>query len=297
MKTLAIITPTYNRANLLHIAYQSLENQTSKDFVWYVIDDGSIDNTESIMQEIIKSASFKVIYHKKTNGGKHSALNVAYSLICEELTLILDSDDELTTDAVETILNDYISIKNDDTIGGLGYLKFNKAKNNEVVGKLYTQDTIVDTFTNQRINKNTYGDKCEVFKSNVLKQYPFPEFEGENFVSESTVWCKISLDYKMKFMNKGVYICEYQVGGLSDDVHKRLFNNPKGASACYLSMSGKQTKLKYRIKYTIAYTVYSLAAKIKLKQQFKRISSKFIYMLTFIPSWFIYLHKKRRFRR
>ena len=296
MKTLAIITPTFNRANLLHIAYTSLEKQTIKDFVWYVVDDGSSDNTNKIMADIIDKASFKVVYHKKPNGGKHSALNVAYSLLSEELTLILDSDDELTENAVETILNDYISIKDDETICGLGYLRLDKVSN-QTIGVPYTADGIIDTFTNQRINKNTYGDKCEVFKSSVLKQYPFPEFEGENFVSESVVWCKMSLDYKMKFMNKGVYICDYQVGGLSDGVHKRLFNNPKGASACYLSMSGKQTKLKYRIKYTIAYTVYSCVAKIKVKQQFKQISSKLLYILTFIPSWFIYLRKKRRYKQ
>ena len=296
MKTLAIITPTYNRANLLHIAYQSLEKQTVKDFVWYVIDDGSSDNTEDVMQDIISNASFEIIYHKKPNGGKHSALNVAYSLLQEELTLILDSDDELIESAVETILNDYTLIKYDNSICGMGYLRVDKSSN-QVIGVPYTSDGIIDTFTNQRINLNTYGDKSEVFKSNILKQYPFPEFKDENFVSESVVWCKMSMDYKMKFLNKGIYICDYQTGGLSDGVHKRLFNNPKGASACYLSMSGKQTKLKYRIKYTIAYTVYSFAAKIKVKQQFKQISSKFVYMLTFIPSWFIYLRKKRRFKK
>lgn len=296
MKTLAIITPTYNRANLLHIAYQSLEKQTVKDFVWYIIDDGSSDNTEQVISEFVDKSSFKIVYHKKPNGGKHSALNVAYSLLNEELSLILDSDDGLTENAVETILNDYTSIKDDKTICGLGYLRLDK-KSNQTIGVQYTADGIIDTFTNQRINKNTWGDKCEVFKTNILKQYPFPEFEGENFVSESVVWCKMSPDYKMKFRNIGIYICDYQTGGLSDGVHKRLFNNPKGASACYLSMSSKQVKLKYRLKYTIAYIVYSLAAKIKLKQQFKQISSKFIYMLTFIPSWFIYLRKKRGYKK
>ena len=211
------------------------------------------------------------------------------------MSLILDSDDELPEYSIETILNDYIEIKNDKTICGLGYLKLNKTLNNDVVGKPYTKDVIIDSFTNQRINKNTYGDKCEVFKTEILKQYPFPEFEEETFVSESAVWCKMSLDYKMKFINKGVYICEYQVGGLSDGVHKRMFLNPKGSSECYLYMSSKQVKLMPRIKYTVAYTVYSFAAKIKVKTQFKKVKSKFIYALTFIPAWFIYLFKKRKY--
>lgn len=295
MKTLAIITPTYNRANLLYCAYQSLELQSNKDFTWYIIDDGSTDNTDEIINKIIPQSSFKIVYQKKENGGKHTAINHALKSINEELVLILDSDDELIDNAIEIILNDYMSIENDKNISGLGYLKLNKDK--QIVGIPYTGDGIIDTFTNQRINKNTYGDKCEVFKSSVLKQFPFPEFLDEKFLSEAVVWCKISLYYKMKFFNKGIYVCDYQPGGLSDGVHKRLFLNPKGASACYSVMSGKQTILKYRIKYTIAYTVYSFAAKIKIKRQFKNISSKFIYLLTFIPSWFIYLQKKWRYKK
>ena len=294
MKTLAIITPTYNRAELLKIAFSSLQKQTNKDFVWYVIDDGSKDNTAEIMEELTKQADFEVVFKRKENGGKHSALNVAFDLIKEEITLILDSDDELLEEAVEIIIKDYSEIKDDDSICGVGYLRC--YRDGRIIGKQYTQDGVVDTFTNQRINKNTYGDKCEVFKSKILTKYKFPEFEGENFVSESTIWCEMSLNYKMKFYNKPIYACEYLEGGLSDNVHKRLFKNPKGASACYLSMSSKQTNFKSRFKYSIAYIVYSFAAGIKAKEQFKNISSKFIFVLGFIPAWFIYLKKKRKYK-
>lgn len=295
MKTLAIITPTYNRGELLKNAFNSLKKQTSKDFVWYVIDDGSKDHTEEVIEQLKQQADFEIVFKKKENGGKHSALNVAFDLVKEELILILDSDDELIENAVETVVYDYKEIKDNKSICGLGYLKCNTKSC--IIGMQYTQDGVVDSFTNQRINNNTYGDKCEVFKSEILKQYKFPEFYGENFVSESTIWCKISLDYKMKFYNKAIYICEYLEGGLSDNVHKRLFNNPKGAVECYLSMSSKQFNFKPRLKYTIAYIVYSFAAKIKLKEQFKRVSSKFLYILSFIPAWLIYLKKKRRYKK
>ncbi|MBQ9795366.1 MAG: glycosyltransferase family 2 protein [Clostridia bacterium] len=295
MKTLAIVTTTYNRANLLQNAFKSLTTQTVKDFVWYVIDDGSEDNTEDVITKLKEKADFQIIYSKKENGGKHTALNLAFDLVKEELIVVLDSDDELMENAVKTILKDYVEIKEDSSICGLGYLRSYKDLKN--VGKPYTKDGIIDNFTNQRLNKNVYGDKCEVYKTKVLKNYKFPEFKGERFLSEAAVWCKISLDYKMKFFNKSFYCCEYLEGGLSDNVHKRLFENPKGAVECYYSMSSKQAKLKPRIKYTVAYTVYSFAAKIKAKQQFKRVSSKFIYILTFIPAWIIYLNKKRRYKR
>ena len=45
--TLTIFTPTFNRAYTLHLCYESLKRQTSKDFVWLIIDDGSTDNTKN----------------------------------------------------------------------------------------------------------------------------------------------------------------------------------------------------------------------------------------------------------
>lgn len=294
MKTLAIVTPTFNRAHLLNVAFESLIKQTSKDFAWYVVDDGSADNTNQVIEELKTKADFDVVYLKKENGGKHTAINLALDAVKEELLLIFDSDDELTFDAVETVVKDYQEIKNNNKICGMGYLKSHK--DNVVVGKLYTRDGVIDNFTNQRINLNTYGDKCEVFKTEIFKNYKFPEFKDEKFVSESAVWCKMSLDYNMKFFNKSIYLCEYLEGGLSDNVHKRLFKNPKGAVECYLMMSSKQAALKPRLKYTIAYIVHSFAAKIKPKQQIKRVSSKFLYILAYIPSWFIYLVRKHKFK-
>ena len=204
------------------------------------------------------------------------------------------SDDELTSDAVETVLKDYELIKADSKICGLGYLKCHT--DSSIVGKQYAQDGVVDNFANQRINKKTFGDKCEVFKTEIFKNYKFPEFADERFLSESAVWCRMSLEYDMKFFNKAIYVCEYLKGGLSDGVQKRLFKNPKGAVECYLMMSSKQVALLPRLKYTIAYTMYSFAAEVKPKMQFKRVSSKFIYILTFIPAWLIYKIKKRKFK-
>ena len=68
MKTVAILTPAYNRCDLLDRLYISLKNQTDKDFIWVVIDDGSTDGTEEYFSSIEKSSDFQIVYHKKENG-------------------------------------------------------------------------------------------------------------------------------------------------------------------------------------------------------------------------------------
>ncbi|MGN1169362.1 MAG: glycosyltransferase family 2 protein, partial [Acutalibacteraceae bacterium] len=51
MKTLTVFTPAYNRAYSIHLCYESLLRQTSKDFVWLVVDDGSSDETAQLISE------------------------------------------------------------------------------------------------------------------------------------------------------------------------------------------------------------------------------------------------------
>lgn len=296
MALVGVLTPTFNRAYCLDNVYKSLLKQTSKSFKWYVVDDGSFDNTETLVKSFIAEKTFEIEYIKKSNGGKHSALNIGINAIKEELTIIVDSDDELTADAIETIEKDYEDIKNREDVAGLGYLISDK-NSGDVVGRKYTADRRIDYFVKERINRNTYGDKREVWKTEILKRYPFPVFPDEKFISEAVVWCKISLDYKMLFINKSIYLCEYLEDGLSKNIHKALFNNPNGATECYRIMSGKQTNLKYRFKYTIAFAVYAFAAKIGFKQQIKMVSSKAIYLMTFWFAYLIYLKKKKNLNK
>ncbi len=61
MKTLTVFTPTYNRADLLPRGYEALARQTSKDFKWLIIDDGSKDNTRELVRTWITEESYKEV--------------------------------------------------------------------------------------------------------------------------------------------------------------------------------------------------------------------------------------------
>ena len=92
---ISIITPTFNRAKNLPTLFVSLQNQTIKNFEWLIIDDGSQDQTSEVVKSFY-SDDFVIRYLKKENGGKHTALNLAFSVIKSELTFIVDSDDILS---------------------------------------------------------------------------------------------------------------------------------------------------------------------------------------------------------
>ena len=101
---LTVFTPAYNRAHLLPRLYAALLRQTSQDFCWLIIDDGSVDNTRDLVAGWIAEGKISISYHYKENGGMHTAHNAAYELITTELNTCIDSDDWMPDDAVAKIV-------------------------------------------------------------------------------------------------------------------------------------------------------------------------------------------------
>ena len=297
VKTVAILTPAYNRADRLSILFSSLNNQISKDFKWYIIDDGSKDNTKEVV-ESFQPNGFEIEYLFKPNGGKHTALNVGVERIEEELTFIVDSDDYLTEDAVSTIVADWQEYKNTGIVG-ISYYRINAE--GRVIGDRYPiEPLVIDTFVNMRINQNVMGDKAEVYLTSTLKNYPFPVYDGERFLSEAIVWNAISNGGgKLAFIAKGIYVCEYLEGGLTMAGKKKMADNPLGYLEHCRAYMYPCVKSKIKWKYTLLYVVCAILAKRKyrekLKKTFQACPCKGKYIFTFPFGVALYLLWGKKF--
>lgn len=123
MSNITVLTPAYNRGKLLEKLYESLCAQDCKDFEWLIVDDGSTDDTSERVEQMKQTADFPISYHKKENGGKHTALNYAYQFIKAPLTFIVDSDDSLTVDAISCVNEIYKKYKNESDLCGFSFLR------------------------------------------------------------------------------------------------------------------------------------------------------------------------------
>ena len=293
-KTIAILTPTYNRANTLNSLYQSLLNQSSFDFNWYIVDDGSTDDTESLCKSFI-SDNFTVSYVKKPNGGKHTALNEGLKHIEEPLTFIVDSDDFLKPFAIQTILDDWEIYKDDEKIAGLSYYRI--TKDDAVWGNQYTEESsvIVSSYIDLRINKAVNGDKAEVYRTNVLKQFPFPVFDGEKFLSEAVVRNRIShAGFNLAFIPKGIYVCDYIQGGLTKQGRLKQILSPRGTLEHAKVHLFKELKLSVKIKYMLMYIAIVKFAKLTYRSAFKELDgNKLLFILCFLPAQVLRLKWKK----
>ncbi|MCI8409556.1 MAG: glycosyltransferase family 2 protein [Lachnospiraceae bacterium] len=277
---LTILTPTYNRGVQLKNLYESLKRQTNKNFIWYVVDDGSTDDTKYVIGECQQESHVIIWYDKKKNGGKHTALNYGIKRIETALTMIVDSDDLLTPDAVETICNDWLE-NCEQNICGMNYLRGYSGF--EVIGKKWPNDEQIANSITLTCNKGIIGDKAEVFVTDILKEYPFPEIPGEKFFSESYVWLGIARKYDMFMRNKIIYITEYLDGGLSKSGRNMQLNSPVGAMMNAAIRMNKEFSMKLRFKNSMLYSCYGVLAKKKFGNLWRETPSKLYFLAGYIP--------------
>jgi len=221
-----------------------------------VIDDGSTDNTEERFSAWTKEENlFPITYKKVANGGKHRAINRGVQMAKGELFFIADSDDYLTDNALERVVEVERSIPAEEKCHFAGVCGRRGYSLEREIGTTF-EGEYLDITSLERPKYRIDGDKAEVFYTSVLKNYPFPEFEGEKFVTECVVWDKIANDgYKLRFFNDIIYICEYLPDGLTASGSSIFERSPKGWGL-YIAQSIEYGKIGGRAKWVSYVSFY-----------------------------------------
>lgn len=296
---ITVLTPTYNRKKFLPKLFDSLCSQNSDNWVWLIVDDGSTDGTADLLQKWVNEYPDKVYYIIKSNGGKHTAINVGLKEVNTPLVFIVDSDDTLLQTAISTI-EEYHAIygmkKEEEQLCGFSFLRV--FSNGEINAGEYADDNIISTYAEQRINVGDTGDKAEVFYTDILKKFPFPVFKQETFLPEDSVWMAMSGTYRLVFANRKIYICDYHEGGLTKTGRYMKIHSPLGMmyrSAVYLTstqLNNKKVKLKMIILYQIyerfAMEKYHLKSLDFRNEGIPLIHRTALWYLLYIPTYIMY---------
>jgi len=225
LKKLTVFTPTYNRAYCLHNCYESLKRQTSKDFVWLIIDDGSTDGTKDMIEKWIEEEIIEICYHWQKNQGMHGAHNTAYQLIETELNVCIDSDDYMPDDAVKKILTFWNQFGSNKVSGMIG---LDSDSDGRIIGTNLPmhlkQSRLFDLYNKHGVT----GDKKLVYRTELTKQFPYPLFSNERYVGLAYKYHMLDKKYKMLLMNEVLCCVEYLPDGSSLNMLNQYIKNPKG---------------------------------------------------------------------
>lgn len=248
--TLTIFTPTYNRAYILPQLYRSLYEQSCKSFVWLIVDDGSTDNTKELVKRWQKEANFEIIYYYQENGGKMRAHNSGVKLCTTDLFMCIDSDDQALPNAVEEVLC-LSKLFTPKTAAAAAARLMNKD-----IKTPWPNNVKHCTMYELGQKYGFHGETTLVYRTDILRMYPFPEIEGEKFITEAYVYFQIDKEGYLLLGNKSLVQCEYQPDGYSLNEKKLFANNPRGYAMYWNLLLTLPLSLKEKIVAAAKYNAF-----------------------------------------
>lgn len=280
---ISILTPTYNRENLLKKLYNSLieNSKYNVDIEWIIMDDGSTDNTKELIQNYIKEGTIEIKYFYQENQGKMKAINNLVPKASGDLIIECDSDDYFTSNAFEIINKEYIR-NTDKDIYALCFLK--NDQNGKNMGQTFKKEktTMFDLYFKEEEN----GEKALVFYTNIRKKYKHELEKSERFVTEARMYHKMDLKYKILCINEPIMVCEYQSEGYSKNISKEFKENPFGYYEYFkeiLERDMKGAKFKKKLYAVKHYILFSYLTKQYNIKNIKNLDCKLLYIVLFLP--------------
>lgn len=279
MVKLTVFTPTYNRKNLIKRVYDSLCAQTCQDFVWLIVDDGSQDDTKTVVEGFMSATDghgFEIQYFYQANGGKMRAHNTGVKLCNTELFVCLDSDDIFSADTVELILKSWQEhcqahhcLEGSKKRAGIVAYKGEASLPLEDMIHKKSDDSDIKRFRDasfpaKDIEKGYsglsdlyrhgfFGETTLVFVTELLKKYLFPEIKGEKYVPEDYIYDKIDEECPLLVVPRVFTVCELMEGGYTDVAPKLRKDNPTGWFLYYEQRAHRERWSVLKIKYISHY--------------------------------------------
>ena len=301
MKKITIITPTYNRAKTLPKVFESLLNQSFKDFLWVILDDGSTDETEEVVKKFQQENLFEIIYKKDKNRHKFLTVLDGIKSVKTPYFMVLDSDDAYPEDALETLISEVEKIENQDNY--VAVMGLSADENGKIVGNQYPNNGFDGSIFEMRYKHKVRGDKFGIF---ITKTYQreisgkdFSQYEGKGYIPQSVIFNEYDAKgIKTRFMNKVVRFY------LKDDDDVASVSNTRwsgknlfGLAEGHLSFLNSYGNLLFSypkplLRNLIGYQTYALKNGRKISSIFTKIKNPWIKILGIITLPFSIIYQK-----
>jgi glycosyltransferase involved in cell wall biosynthesis len=298
MNSISILTPAWNRGEKLKELFESIIIQEINDLNWIIGDDGSDDNTEIIVNELINRNLIEIIYIKANKRiGKARIDNYLMDAADKKFILWVDSDDLLLPNSLRVMLEAYnnLSIIQKEEIGGV--LAFNISNRGLDQTKIN-----IDKISESRLieyNPNIIkGDATILIPRKIISGKRFKEVDL--VILEESMWYKVWFGRKFLIINDIVKIMDR--GQENSISHGKILKYCKGWSTAYEELIEESyicNKKHYR-HYTklinlsnfFRYSLHSLELKDKINNIKTKEINKMKLVISICNGYFLYLYDK-----
>ncbi len=283
MVTFTIFIPTYNRAYTLDRALQSVSDQTFRDFEVLIIDDGSRDNTRQLVENWQGREIFTIRYYWQKNQGKHVAHNNAVKRALGFFFVLLDSDDMLHPRALERLKYHWESIPDSKKNHFAGVEGLCVYSDSSVQVDRFPEDVMDADYLEKTKKYNIRSEKRNAIRTDVLRQFLYPQFDGERHMRDDLIWKRMARHFKFRYVNEVIQIMEHQTDGLTANIFAMRMRNPRGFRYYFLeeindfsALTGSYLRFKYHSKFVR----YSLHCGVGFREQYREVRTKAMWLLS-----------------
>lgn len=272
-------TSTFNRAHTLPRTYESLRQQTLRSFEWLVVDDGSTDGTEDLVRSWVKDSPFPIRYYHQPNAGQNVCENRAAQLARGTFLASLDSDDWYVPTALETFARAWDSINPSERDGFVGIVALCVDPSGSVIGTRFPQDVLDTDYIEMRKKYGVLGDKAGCARTEVVRRFPLPVFDGERHPMPGTVYRRIAREYRARCVNQTVKVVDYQPDGVMANHRRWSVESPRTMKLYFLeSLTDDDIRTKDRLWNYANHFRFSLHAGLA-RQSWTESPSKLAWLL------------------
>ncbi len=259
MPKVSVIVPVYNVEQYLDKCLNSLVNQTLRDIEIIIVNDGTKDNSQAIIDKYVqKYENIKAL--KKENGGLSSARNYGIKYSTGEYIGFVDSDDWVEKDMFEKLYNKAITEKFDMVVCDLKYIyaDYGDLAKSNIKKDMFGKEDIKKCFTN--IYPAAWN---KIYKTDILKKYNILFKQGVWFEDVEFIYRLLPYIKSIGVVNVPLYNYLQREGAITSCFDERLYHyieNFNGIIQFY-----KETKMyeEYKKEIEYAYIRYIYATFIK----------------------------------
>jgi len=193
----------FNGEKHIHRVFESIINQTFRNFEWIVINDGSTDNTRSLVVSFMEAhPEIDIIYLDQENSGKHISWNRAVGLARSTLFVPADADDYFFPETLSFFFEKWTNLSPEEqsSMSGINVLCLDNDTEN-IVGTPFPSDSLITNNIELEYGYKLEGEKWGCIRTDILKVRLFPIIKGSHF-PESYLWYHFSKKYKVICFNK-----------------------------------------------------------------------------------------------
>ncbi len=255
MIEVSVIIPTYNVCKFIDKTLDSVLTQTYSDFEVIVVDDGSTDQTVSIIKQYCGKHPEKIRLILKENSGPGSARNVGIRAAAGEYIAFIDADDLWLPQKLEKQIA-YFKTQSSEV--GLVYTDARKFDDDGiwVLPEKYRRKRSEGWIYKELLKRNMIPNQSVIARKKCFDDVGLFD-ESLELIEDHDMWLRIAMKYKIVFLDEVLSLYREQSQGRSKKVETTI-KRSNGVIEKHLKMAEGNSELEDLLKNILSHRLYSL---------------------------------------